>query len=135
MDKRKRIAKQIKKDLSKIKKTKEFLTIDEIVTFFTEKSDGIELTEAEQARFFSKRAEVLNHIIRNPGTFLDHMEKELGMNSYILILHLNILLHFNLIKKKEINNFDMYYHSDINYEDAINNYHTLKKEFYDKLRS
>ena len=130
MDKRKRLAKQLKKDLSKMKKTKKFLTIDEIVTFFTEKSDGIETTEEEQARFFSERAKVLDHIIRNPGTFLDHMEKELGMNSYILILDLTILLHFNFIKEKEINNLDLYYHSDVNSEDAIKNFHILKKNLY-----
>jgi len=101
MDKRKRIAKQVKKDLSKVKKTKEFLTIDEIVAFFTEKSDDIELTEEEQAKILSERAIVLDHIIRNPGTFLEHMEKELNINPYILILHLNILLHFNLIKEEK----------------------------------
>ena len=57
------------------------------------------------------------------------MEKELDINKYILILHLHILLHFNLIKKKKINNIDMYYHSEINSEAAIKKFYILKKDF------
>ena len=130
MDKRKKFAKQFRKEYSKWKKDRESFTIDEILAFFAEQAKGIKLTEEEQAKILANRSQVLNHVIQNPGTFLEHVEKELNINRYMLILHLNILLDFNLIKRKKMNSLEVYYHADVNSEDAIKNFRILKEEFY-----
>ncbi len=57
----------------------------------------------------SNRKQIYDYVKSHPGVYLNELVMTLGLSIFIVSWHLNILLKFNLIRRKKINNFIAYY--------------------------
>lgn len=59
------------------------------------------------------RVSMYNAIINNPGIHFMRLVTLLGMSKYLVKWHINMLLKFNFIRKKKIENRQIYFSSDL----------------------
>ncbi len=75
--------------------------------------DGSKITKVDLL-LNSNRREIYEYIKKHPGIYLNELVMTLGLSIFIVSWHLGILLKFNLIRRKKINNFIAYYDSNLN---------------------
>lgn len=75
-----------------------------------------------------KRNQIYNFILKNPGTYFNRILKELGLSNHIVVWHLNMLVKFTYIKKEVLDNHDIYFDSDLEFEEVKINYFTSKEK-------
>ena len=73
---------------------------------------------SEDVLLTEKRNIIYNNIIKNPGTYLNKIIKEVGFSFNVVIWHLGILQKFNYIKKGQIENRSIYYSSDLEFKEV-----------------
>jgi predicted transcriptional regulator len=72
----------------------------------------------EELLINANRVTIYETIINNPGIHFMRLVTLLGMSKYLAKWHLNMLLKFNLIKKKNVENREIYFTSDIDPQKA-----------------
>ena len=75
-----------------------------------------------------KRLQIYNFILRNPGTYFNRIIKELNLSNHIVVWHLNMLMKFNYISKEVFDNHDIYFDSNLAFEEVKISYFTLKEK-------
>jgi predicted transcriptional regulator len=65
-----------------------------------------------------KRNTIHENILKNPGTYLNKIIKEVGFSFNVVIWHLGILQKFNYVKKGQIENRTIYYSSDLEFKEV-----------------
>jgi len=75
----------------------------------------------------SRRKEIYDYIKENPGKYVTIIAEELKISSNVVFWHLNILIKFNFIKKKIIDNHIVYFDSNISLRDT-NKLYLISKE-------
>ncbi len=73
-----------------------------------------------------KRLKIYNYILRNPGTYFNKIHKELNLSNHVVVWHLNMLLKFNYIKKEILENHNIYFDSNMQFDDVRKNYYLSK---------
>jgi len=76
----------------------------------------------------SRRKKIYNYIKKNPGKYINKVAEDLKIPYSVLFWHLKILLKFNFIKKKIIDNHIVYFDSNINLRDTNKLYLTSKEK-------
>ena len=76
----------------------------------------------------SKRKKINDYIKENPGKYVNKIAKELKIGSNVVFWHLDILLKFSFIKKRNIDNHIVYFDSNINLKDTDKLYLTSKEK-------
>ena len=75
--------------------------------------EGSKLTR-DTALLNENRLVLFEFIEKNPGRYFNNIVKTMKMSKYVVYFHLQILLKFDLIRKMEIENHDVYYDSGFN---------------------
>lgn len=80
----------------------------------------------------SNRSQVYNYIKDNPGAYPNKIVNALGMSTFLVNWHLEMLLKFNYVRSERIDNMDAYFDSEMNPEyDEIN--HLISREKCNKI--
>jgi len=93
--------------------------------------DGSKLTR-EAVLLNENRKKIYDYILDNPGVYFFKIVKKLKLNISVVGWHVNILLKFNYIKKRKINNQEIYY-SVSGKDKLIETVHFLRKEKSKKI--
>jgi len=88
--------------------------------------EGSKLTR-ENVLKLSKRKEIYDFIVNNPGTYFHKILKKLGFNNHIAVWHVDILIKFNYIKKELVENRFIYFEYEMAFGQA-KTLHYLSKE-------
>ena len=72
------------------------------------------------------RLELYKFIEDNPGYYFNSIVKTLDISKYVIYFHLQMLLKFELIRKVEIENHEVYYEKSFNPDDLIPLYYQSK---------
>ena len=75
-----------------------------------------------------KRKEIYEFIIKNPGTYFNKILHELNYGNHIVVWHLSMLLKFDFISKKILENHEIYYDATTEIEDISSTYYTSKEK-------
>ena len=75
-----------------------------------------------------KRLQIYNFILRNPGTYFNRIIKELNLSNHIVVWHLSMLLKFKYVSKEVFDNHDIYFDSNLDFEQVKISYFTLKEK-------
>ncbi len=79
--------------------------------------EGSKLTH-EDILFNLKRADIYNFIQKYPGVYFNKIIKELKLSNHIVVWHLNMLLKFNFIKKGLFDKHEIYFDSNLEFENV-----------------
>lgn len=74
----------------------------------------------------TKRKEIYDYIVNNPGTYFNKILKEVGVNNHIAVWHVDILIKFNYIKKELFENRYIYFEYEMGFDGAIIQYYLAK---------
>ena len=74
------------------------------------------------------RKRIYNHVKKNPGTYFNQILKELRINNYLLVWHLDMLVKFHYINRVLYDNHNIYFVGDLKLEEVIVKYFTSKKK-------
>ena len=74
------------------------------------------------------RNEIYSYILQNPGAYFNKIVKCVGLSNHVVYWHLNMLIKFELIKKAQIENHEIYFDSKLRNEEGKKLYFTYKKE-------
>ena len=72
------------------------------------------------------RLELYKFIEDNPGHYFNSIVKTLDISKYVIYFHLQMLLKFELIRKVEIENHEVYYEKSFNPDDLLPLYYQSK---------
>ena len=75
-----------------------------------------------------KRKEIYDFIINNPGTYFNKILHELNYSNHIVVWHLSMLLKFDFISKKILENHEIYFDATTELEDISSTYFTTKEK-------
>ncbi len=75
-----------------------------------------------------KRKEIYEFIIKNPGTYFNKILHELNYGNHIVVWHLSMLLKFDFISKKILENHEIYFDATTEIEDISSTYFTTKEK-------
>ncbi|MFW9824258.1 MAG: hypothetical protein ACFFE4_15050 [Candidatus Thorarchaeota archaeon] len=75
-----------------------------------------------------KRKQIYNLIVENPGIYFNKILIESKISNHVAVWHLNILRKFNFIKKKKLDNHDVYFDSNFDIKKSRFAYITSKKK-------
>ena len=75
-----------------------------------------------------KRKEIYDFIIKNPGTYFNKILHELNYSNHIVVWHLSMLLKFDFISKKHLENHEIYFDTTTEIEDISSTYFTAKEK-------
>lgn len=89
--------------------------------------EGSKLT-SEEILHNIKRTRIYNFIVKNPGTYFNKIVSGLNISNHIVVWHLNMLVKFNYIKKEKLENHDVYFDSETNFEEVKVNYYLSNKK-------
>ncbi|MFX1316292.1 MAG: hypothetical protein ACFE9T_10540 [Promethearchaeota archaeon] len=84
--------------------------------------EGSKLTR-EEILHNIKRARIYNFIEKNPGTYFNKIVSELNISNHIVVWHLNMLIKFGYIKKDKLEKHDVYFDSEIDFNNVKINYY------------
>jgi len=87
--------------------------------------EGSKLTKSEILNN-KKRKDIYQFINENPGTYFNRIVHELNYSNHIVVWHLNMLLKFDFIIKEIIENHDIYFDANQEFEDMKPTYFTQK---------
>ncbi|MFX1273825.1 MAG: hypothetical protein ACFFBP_17765 [Promethearchaeota archaeon] len=93
--------------------------------------DGSRLTR-ENVLLNQNRKEIYNFILKYPGVYFYKIVKKLKMNIPVVGWHINILLKFNFIQKKKINDQEVYFGAEEKQE-LDEEVHFIRKEKSKKI--
>ncbi|MFX0134868.1 MAG: HTH domain-containing protein [Candidatus Hodarchaeota archaeon] len=87
----------------------------EILKSLVEKNIIVEGSKLTKYDIFSNlnRKKIYEDITKNPGIHFNKLVKTLNISIFSVEWHLNVLLKYNLIRKKKIENFDAYFDSNL----------------------
>jgi predicted transcriptional regulator len=89
--------------------------------------EGSKLTH-EDILFNLKRADIYNFIRKYPGVYFNKIIKELKLSNHIVVWHLNMLLKFNFIKKGLFDKHEIYFDSNLEFENVKIIYITAREK-------
>ncbi len=75
-----------------------------------------------------KRKDIYDFIINNPGTYFNKILHELNYSNHIVVWHLNMLLKFDFISKKILENHEIYFDATTELGDISSTYFTKKEK-------
>ena len=75
-----------------------------------------------------KRREIYDFIVKNPGTYFNKILHELNYSNHIVVWHLSMLLKFDFISKKNLENHEIYFDTTTEIEDISSTYFTTKEK-------
>ena len=75
-----------------------------------------------------KRKEIYEFIIKNPGTYFNKILHKLNYGNHIVVWHLSMLLKFDFISKKILENHEIYFDATTDIEDISSTYFTTKEK-------
>ena len=75
-----------------------------------------------------KRKEIYDFIVKNPGTYFNKILRELNFSNHIVVWHLSMLLKFDFISKKILENHEIYFDTTTELEDLSSTYFTTKEK-------
>jgi len=75
-----------------------------------------------------KRKEIYDFIVKNPGTYFNKILHELNFSNHIVVWHLSMLLKFDFISKKILENHEIYFDTSAELEDLSSTYFTTKEK-------
>ncbi|MBN1803214.1 MAG: HTH domain-containing protein [Candidatus Lokiarchaeota archaeon] len=75
-----------------------------------------------------KRKLIYDYIVGNPGAYLNKIVDDLGVSNHVAIWHLRTLMEFKFVKRKTINNHEVYFDARVDFEIAKARFLTLKKK-------
>lgn len=99
--------------------------------------EGSKLTHEDILKNENRDA-IYNHILKNPGIYFSKIVNDLGYSNHVVVWHLNILIKFNYVKKRILDNYEVYFDSDVNpYHAKLNFYlsHEKIKKIIQYLRN
>jgi len=89
--------------------------------------EGSKLTKSEILNN-KKRKEIYQFINENPGTYFNRIVHELNYSNHIVVWHLSMLLKFDFITKEILENHDIYFNADTEFEDIRPMYFITKEK-------
>ena len=75
-----------------------------------------------------KRKEIYEFIVKNPGTYFNKILHELNYSNHIVVWHLSMLLKFEFISKKILENHEIYFDTTTELDDISSTYFTAKEK-------
>jgi len=75
-----------------------------------------------------KRKDIYDFIINNPGTYFNKILHELNYSNHIVVWHLSMLLKFDFISKKILENHEIYFDATTEVGDISSTYFTTKEK-------
>ena len=75
-----------------------------------------------------KRKDIYDFIINNPGTYFNKILHELNYSNHIVVWHLSMLLKFDFISKKILENHEIYFDATTELGDISSTYFTMKEK-------
>ncbi|MFX0186410.1 MAG: HTH domain-containing protein [Candidatus Hodarchaeota archaeon] len=89
--------------------------------------EGTKFTKKD-VLIYPRRKKIYNYIKENPGKYVNKIAKDLKICNIVVFWHLNVLLKFNFLKKKIIDNHVVYFDSNIDLKDSKKLYLTSKEK-------
>lgn len=90
-------------------------------------AEGTKLTK-EDVLVYSRRKKIYNYVINNPGRSVYNIAKKLEISNTVVFWHLSVLIKFNFLTKRIIDNHDRYFNSNIDLKDIDKLYFTSKEK-------
>ena len=84
--------------------------------------EGTTLTR-EEIFTNSKRKEIYDHILENPGVYHYKIMKDLDFSNHLVLWHLSMLLEFDFIKKAKIENHDVLFDINLSFDEVKEKYY------------
>ncbi|MFX0059264.1 MAG: hypothetical protein ACFE85_08990 [Candidatus Hodarchaeota archaeon] len=75
-----------------------------------------------------KRRKVYEFVLKYPGTYFNHIVRELKLSNHVVVWHLNILLKFKFIQKEVIGKHEIYFDANKDFKDFELYYFTSKEK-------
>lgn len=73
-----------------------------------------------------KRNQIYHFILKNPGVYINKIVRLLNISKQVVIWHINMLIKFNLVKKDEIENHEIYFDAKLSSGESKLSYLTSK---------
>ena len=74
------------------------------------------------------RNQIYNFILKHPGVYFNTIVKELKIHKPVIVWHINMLVRFEFITREEFENHEIYFDSEINFEDIRTECYTTKEK-------
>ncbi len=75
-----------------------------------------------------KRKLIYDYIVEHPGAYLNKIVEDLGITNHVAIWHLRTLMEFKFVKRETIDNHEVYFDAQVDFEIAKAKFLTLKKK-------
>ncbi|MFW9941880.1 MAG: hypothetical protein ACFFFT_12630 [Candidatus Thorarchaeota archaeon] len=76
----------------------------------------------------SKRNQIYNYILKNPGVYFNKIVVELGINKPVVVWHINMLERFNFIKREEFEHHEIFFDSKLSEKNRKYSYFTSNEK-------